>query len=172
MVSAIVCVDNNWGIGSKGNLLVHIPEDMKFFKDKTTNNMVVMGRKTYDSLPLKSLKNRTNVVITSKIDDSFKLGEAGTIFVSMDFAKTVLRAAKNSEIDLYVIGGEQIYKELFPFCSKAYVTKVNHTYENADTFFPDIDDMPEWEVESTSEIKEHNGIEYQFYKYERKRCSQ
>lgn len=168
MISAIVCVDKNWGIGSNGDLLVHIPEDIRFFRDKTQNSIVIMGRKTYDSLPSKPLKNRTNIVITSKIDSDFEIGDNGTFFMSMDFIKKILRLTpKDSSIDCYVIGGGKIYKELLPYCDKAYVTKVNYAYENADTYFPNVDKDEKWEVEESSESKVHNGIKYKFYTYKK-----
>lgn len=163
MISAIVCVDENWGIGSNGDLLVHIPEDMKFFKDITMNGMVIMGRKTYDSLPKRPLSNRTNVVITSEEN---KTPESAEVFyVSMEFAKTYLDTLPKTACERYIIGGGKIYKELLPYCDKVYVTKVFHSYDNVDTYFPNIDNIPEWEMESASEIKEYNNIKYQFCKY-------
>ncbi len=166
MISAIVCVDENWGIGYQGKLLAHIPEDMKFFKDKTTNNAVIMGRKTYDSLPLKPLPNRTNIVITSKKNKTHD--NDATSYVSMKFIKTYFDTlSQKSMANYYIIGGGQIYKELLPYCDKVYVTKVFHCYDNADTYFPNIDNIPEWEIESASEIKEYNNIKYQFCTYKK-----
>lgn len=172
MVSAIVCVDENWGIGSNNKLLAHIPEDMKFFKEKTMNSVVIMGRKTYDSLPVKPLPNRLlNIVVTSKINKMCEEDNNGAVLATMDFVKVYLKTLpKNSQANYCIIGGGQIYKELLPYCNKVYVTKVNHVYKNADTFFPNIDNTPEWEVVSTSEVKEHDGIEYQFYTYEKREC--
>lgn len=168
MISAIVAVDNNWGIGSNNKLLANIPEDMKFFKEKTVHNVVIMGRKTYESLPKKPLPNRTNVVITSKFGD-FHWEKDGTMFVSMKFIKTYLKCLPdNTPIDYYIIGGGTIYKELLPYCNNAYVTKIFNSYENVDTFFPNIDDMPKWEIEQTSEIKEYNDINYQFCTYKKR----
>ena len=166
MIAAIVCVDNNFGIGCNGDLLAHIPEDMRFFRDKTKNSIVIMGRKTYDSLPLKPLPYRTNIVITSKVKECCEIDNNGTIFVSMDFIKIFLKTlSPEAPIDYYIIGGGRIYKELLPYCDKAYVTKVNYAYENVDTYFPNIDNDKKWEVEESSEIKIYNGIEYKFYTY-------
>ena len=166
MISAIVCVDENWGIGNNGNLLVHIPEDMKFFREKTIDSVVIMGRKTYDSLPLKPLPQRTNIVITSTNNN--RPDEEDTFFVSMEFTKTYLDMLHNSPVEYFIIGGGQIYKELLPYCECAYVTKVFRCYNKADTYFPNIDNMPEWEIKSASEIKEHNNIKYQFCEYRKK----
>lgn len=168
MISAIVAVDNNWGIGSNNKLLASIPEDMKFFKEKTMHEVVIMGRKTYESLPKKPLPNRTNIVITSKFDKSY-LEKDGLFFVSMDFIKMYLETLSiNVPINYYIIGGGTIYKELLPYCECAYVTKIFNSYDNVDTFFPNIDDMPEWDIEQTSEIKEHNDINYQFCTYKKR----
>lgn len=169
MISAIVCVDENWGIGSNGDLLVHIPEDMKFFKEKTNGNTVIMGRKTYDSLPKKPLPNRENVVITNTTKNGFsiRMDEDGTVFTNLDDVKYALKLKEMDEFNIFIIGGGKIYKELLPYCDNVYVTKVFHSYNNADTYFPNIDNMPEWVMESASEIKEYNGIEYQFYTYKK-----
>lgn len=167
MVSAIVCVDKNWGIGYNNKLLINIPEDMRFFKDKTKNGVIIMGRKTYDSLPSKPLPHKINIVITSKVD-KLETDEKGIMFVSMDFIKTFLNTlSSESPIDYYVIGGGKIYNELLPYCSKAYVTKVNIS-KNADTYFPNLDNLSEWEVSETSDSKTYNGFNYKFYTYKNK----
>lgn len=169
MISAIVCVDQNWGIGYKGDLLIKIPEDMAFFKEKTSGNTVIMGRKTYDSLLIKPLPNRENVVITNNFLNGYNLrrDENGTVFTDLISIKDVLRLKEMEEYNVFIIGGGQIYKELLPYCEYIYVTKVFHCYDNADTYFPNIDNIPEWVTESTSEIKEYNNIKYQFCKYRR-----
>lgn len=169
MICAICSVDENWGIGSNRDLLVHIPEDMKFFKEKTKDNTVIMGRKTYDSLPTKPLPNRENVVITNNFENDFHLkrDENGTTFTDLISVKDVLRLKMMDEYNIFIIGGGQIYKELLPYCEYVYVTKVFHCYENVDTYFPNIDNIPEWEMESASEIKEYNNIKYQFCTYKK-----
>ena len=167
MISAIVCVDENWGIGSNGDLLIHIPEDMKFFKEKTIGNTVIMGRKTYDSLHKKPLPNRENVVITNK-----PMLKDGIVFANLNRVKDVFefmnKFNEQAYNNMFIIGGGQIYKELLPYCEYAYVTKVYRTYENVDTYFPNIDKMQEWEIECQSEIKEYNDVKYQFYTYRKK----
>lgn len=169
MISAIVCVDKNWGIGYQGELLTHIPEDIKFFKEMTTNNVVIMGRKTYESLPVKPLSNRTNIVITSKVNGK-EINKDGVMFVSMDFIKTYLETLSPiSPIDYYIIGGGQIYKELLPYCHTSYVTKVNCAYKNVDTYFPNLDEIKNWEewVEEDNKSRWYYGVEYKFCVYER-----
>ena len=166
MTSAIVCVDKNWGIGYDGKLLVHIPEDMRFFKYMTSNSVVIMGRKTYESLPSKPLPNRINVVITSKIDRDWEVDENGTVFASMDVVKMYLSFIHPlMPIDYIIIGGGQIYKELLPYCDNAYVTKVDYTYENVDAYFPNLDENKEWEMAKDGEEKIYDGLKYKFCIY-------
>lgn len=177
MISAIVAVDANYGIGSKGKLLTHIPEDMKMFKKLTTNNIVVMGRKTYESLPKKPLPNRTNIIVTSQPSNypEFDINNINNKVVAcdMDDITWVLnsikknKSLKNEDDDIYIIGGGQIYKKLLPFCERVYITKVFHAYNNVDTYFPNIDEMSEWKMTSASEVKEYNGIKYQFCIYDK-----
>ena len=174
MISAIVCVDKNWGIGGNGDLLVHIPEDMQFFKKMTDGNMIIMGRKTYDSLQVKPLPNRINCVVTSNIDDKncLEIRKKYTICVNMETAKMMLEDSSFTPQDIYIIGGASIYKELLPYCEYAHVTKVFNSYDNADTYFPNIDNMSEWELLNAREIKEYNGIKYQFCTYRKKDIEQ
>lgn len=165
MICTIVCADENWAIGNNGNLLANIPEDMKFFKEKTMNSVVIMGRKTYDSLLVKPLPNRINYIVTSKTTSKKYDYINNCYFMSMDSAKDYLLSDPSPYTNIFIIGGGMIYKELLPYCEKVYLTKVLHGYKNADTYFPNIDIMPEWEMESESEIKEYNGIKYKFYEY-------
>lgn len=170
MIAAVVCVDSNYGIGSQNDLLANIPEDMKMFKKITTGGAVVVGRKTYDSLPKKPLPNRENIIITSKADKKPKIQKDGTIYSNMEYIKAWLSKEEviSQNNGIYVIGGGMIYKELLPLCERVYITKVFHAYEDVDTYFPNIDEMPEWEMTSASEIKEHDGIQYQFCVYDRR----
>lgn len=171
MISAIVCVDNNWGIGYKGELLEYIPEDIKFFKEKTTNNVVIMGRKTYESMMSKPLPYRTNIVITSRISspcEVCEIDENGTIFMTIDFVKLYLSTLhSDNPIDYYIIGGGQLYKELLPYCSKSYVTKINNSFKNVDTYFPNLDNEKEWTETESGEGKMYYGIQYKFCIYEK-----
>ena len=162
MISAIVAVDNNWGIGFNGDLLEHIPEDLKHFKRLTTESMVVMGRKTWDSLPRKPLPNRLNMVITNQP----RHYEEMTVFTNLDEIKIRMKYADVND-KWFVIGGGIIYKELLPLCEKVYVTKIYKEHDNIDTYFPDLDLSNEWKGTSSSEIKEYDGVKYQFWLYER-----
>ena len=162
MISAIVAVDNNWGIGYNGNLLEKIPEDMKYFKELTTNNVVIMGRKTWDSLPKKPLPNRTNIVITSQ-----KKGEEnGAKFMTLEDAMRY--AIVNRPTDVFIIGGGQIYKKLLPICSRVYVTKILKNHKDIDTYFPNLDKDPEWETSTCTELRfSEKDIPYAFLTYDR-----
>ena len=165
MISAIVAVDEDWGIGFNGELLEKIPEDMKYFKELTTGNTVVMGRKTWDSLPIKPLPNRGNFIISRETP---LLMENKAIRMNLDMIKDTMEA--NKDENYFIIGGGQIYKELLPLCDRVYVTKIFKSHENVDTYFPDLDE-PEmwntWKVTNQSKVKVYNDIMYQFWTYDR-----
>lgn len=165
MISAIVAVDENWGIGFNGELLEKIPEDLKYFKELTTGNTVVMGRKTWDSLPIKPLPNRGNFIISRETP---LLMENKAIRMNLDMIKDTMKT--NKDENYFIIGGGQIYKELLPLCDRVYVTKIFKSHENVDTYFPDLDE-PEmwntWKVTNQSEVKVYNDIMYQFWTYDR-----
>ena len=163
MISAIVAVDENWGIGFNGELLEKIPEDMKQFRLLTHKRTILMGRKTWDSLPKKPLPDRLNLVITRgerKFDNM-------TVFINMEEAKVRAKeAAKNHNDEWFVIGGDQIYKELLPFCDRVYVTKIFKSHNNVDTYFPTLE-QKEWKITYQSEILTFNNLQYQFLTYDR-----
>ena len=166
MISAIVAVDENWGIGFNGELLEKIPEDMKHFKKLTTNSILVMGRKTWDSLPIKPLPNRLNMVISHSSREV--LGDL-SIRIDLNEAKIRLAMADSSE-SWFIIGGGQIYKELLPLCDRIYVTKIFKSHENVDTYFPDLDEPEMWDTWKPvhmGKTKVYNDLLYQFWTYDR-----
>lgn len=143
-LSIIVAIANNNAIGFENKLLVNLPKDMKWFRDNTIDNTVIMGRKTYESLKIKPLPNRKNIVLSKKgILDSENI--------------VVVRSLEElwnetSEISSnFVIGGEQVYSLLLPFVNKLYITRIYKTFEKADAFFPKID-MSKWSL-----IYKHNN---------------
>ena len=161
-MNLIVAVDKNWAIGLKGDLLVSIPQDMKFFRETTKGKVVAMGRKTLESFPNGlPLKNRVNVVLTS--DKNYKVKDA-VIVHSVE--EMVAELQKYNEEDIFVIGGETVYRQLLPYCKKAYITKINHAY-HADTHFPNLDEDPAWEMTGISEEQTYFDLEYVFTIYER-----
>lgn len=163
-MNIIVAVDEKWGIGYKNELLVRIPADQRFFRETTTGNVVIMGRKTLESFPGgQPLKNRTNIVITSKED--YQLKDAIVVH-SVEEALEQVKDVPSENV--YVIGGASIYEQMLSLCDTAHVTKVNYTYQ-ADTYFPDLDEMPEWEITGESEEQTYYDLEYTFVKYEKRK---
>lgn len=161
-MNLIVAVDKNWAIGLKNKLLVSIPADMKFFRETTMGKVVVMGRRTLESFPNgQPLKGRTNIVLTR--DKNYQVKDA-TVVHSLEELLNELKQYNEEEI--YVIGGESIYRLLLPYCKVAHVTKINHAYE-ADTYFPNLDEMEDWEITGVSDEQTYFDLEYEFVRYER-----
>ena len=156
MISAIVAVDNNWGIGYKGDLLISIPQDLKRFKSLTTGNIVIMGSKTWDSLPKKPLPNRTNMVI-----DFDKKNE---YYFSMEEVKNKLLQEKDSEF--FIIGGGSIYEQLLSYCDRVYVTKIYKSFDNVDTYFPNLNNS-DWICTPVGDIMSYQDVEYQYWIYDK-----
>jgi dihydrofolate reductase len=163
-MNLIVAVDNNWAIGYQNKLLVSIPADMRFFRDETTNKVVIMGRNTLETFPSgQPLKNRVNIVITSKKE--YKVKDAIVVHCLED----ALEAVKNyKSSDVYVIGGESVYRQLLPLCDVAHITKIDYSYL-ADTYFPNLDEMDDWVLAEESEEQTYYDLPYTFCRYERKK---
>ncbi len=156
----IAAVTEDWGIGYKGNLLISIPDDMKFFRETTANSVVIMGRCTLESFPgKKPLKNRVNIVLST--DKSLAIDNATCL---SDISQLSNELKKYEGKKVFVIGGEAIYKQLLPYCCNAYITKIQ-TVLPADKFFPNLDAEPDWFLTSQGEILEHDGIRYSFTTY-------
>lgn len=172
MIAAIVAVDANWGIGFDGELLERIPEDMKRFRELTEGDVVVMGRKTWDSLPVQPLPKRDNLIISSTLRFAeMKNGYPVGAF-PLETLQATLAFAKHGYIvphkDFFIIGGGQIYEQLLPYCDRVYVTKIHRAYPNVDTYFPvDLDESSEWRQVETGETHEYNSVSYHFLTYER-----
>lgn len=160
-MNLIVAVDKNWAIGKENKLLVSIPADMKFFRETTKGNIVVMGRKTLESFPQQQpLKNRVNIVISRNPD--YKVKDA----IVVGSVEEAVEECKKHEGEVYVIGGESIYRAMLPYCKTALITKIDHAYE-ADTYFPNLDEDPVWELTGETEEQTYFDLEYVFTKYER-----
>ena len=160
-MNAIVVVDQNWGIGREGNLLVHLPGDLKYYKEKTIGNHIIVGRKTLESFPGgKPLPGRENIVLTRDP------GYAKDGCVICHTVEDVQDAVKDYDPEtVFVAGGAEIYQEFFSLCDVFYVTKIDETFE-ADRYFPDLDEMG-LKVAWESELQEEKGITYRFLKYVR-----
>ena len=158
----IAAVDKNWGIGKNNDLLVSIPADMKMFRTETSGKVVVMGRKTLESFPGGlPLKNRTNIVLSGNPDYQVK----GAIVVH-SLQELLEEIKKYPKDQVYCIGGDSVYKMLLPYCDTAQVTKIDFAYE-ADRYFPNLDEMPQWQVAAESEEQTYFDLEYRFVRYER-----
>ena len=161
-MNLIVAVDKNWAIGKDNKLLVSIPQDMKFFRETTIGKVVVMGRKTLETFPGgQPLKQRTNIVLTT--DKNYSVKDAIVVHTIDELLEEL---KKYNDEDIFVIGGESIYRQMLPYCTLAHVTKINHVYE-ADTYFPNLDEMDEWAVTGVSDEQTYFNLEYEFVRYER-----
>ena len=148
-MKAIVAVDKNWGIGKDGDLLLSIPEDMKFFRKTTSGGVVIMGRKTLDSFPGGNpLKNRINIVLTRNT----RFEKEGVIVVhneeELDLELEKIKTSENGEELMekaFVIGGASVYGQLLDKCETIYVTKMDKAFD-ADVFFPNLDEKDDWEI--------------------------
>ncbi len=160
-MNLIVAADKNWAIGKDNKMMWSIPADMRFFRETTKGNVVIMGRKTLESFPQgQPLKNRVNIVITR--NPGYKVKDA----VIVHSVEEAVKKAAEYEGEIFVIGGESIYREMLPYCDKAFVTKIDHAFD-ADTYFPNLDEDGEWKMTKISEEQTCFNLEYYFTVYER-----
>lgn len=161
-MNTIVSVDKNWGIGYQNDLLFHVPEDMRFFKSMTTGKTVVMGEKTFYSLPnQKPLKDRNNIVLSD--NPSLRI-EGVTVCNSLEELLSHLKQF-NPE-DVFIIGGQAVYELMLPYCSAAFITQFNARAE-ADKHFPNLSKSKEWKLAERSTPVESKGLTFTFDRYER-----
>ena len=161
-MNIIVAVDKNWSIGNQGQLLVSIPEDKKMFRDETLGKVIVMGRKTLESLPGKQpLYGRTNIVLTRNPDYKVK----GAV-VCHSLLEVREELDKYPEENCFIIGGQSIYEQFLPFCNTAHVTYIDYTY-SADTYFPNLDKDPSWEMTAESDEQTYFDLCYTFRMYKK-----
>ena len=161
-MNLIAAVDKNWAIGLHNKLLASIPEDMKFFRETTTGKVVVMGRKTLESFPGgRPLKNRVNIVLTR--DRSYQVKGAIVVYSLEELMREL---EKYPSQDVYVVGGESVYRLLLDYCDVAHITKIDYAYQ-ADAWFPNLDEREEWVITADSEEQTCFDLEYRFLKYEK-----
>lgn len=159
-MNCIVNVDEKWGIGRQGELLFTISDDLKRFRTLTTGKTVVLGRKTLSTFPSgRPLKNRRNIILSANPDYSV---EGAEVCRSVEEVLALTKDLPAEEI--CIIGGASIYEVFLPYCHMAQITKTLHD-GNADRFFPNLDEMENWEIMSSSEVLEENGIRYQYVDY-------
>lgn len=156
----ILVMDNDNAIGRGGELLCRLPEDMKRFRELTTGSVVIMGRKTYESFPKRPLPNRENLVLSRSVKEL----EGAEVFTDIE---RVLKRVENSEKTVFVIGGEEIYRQLAPYCDEALITRV---YENfgGDAFFEEIERDPAWLLAESSPVIETGCRRIRFFRYVRR----
>lgn len=161
-MNIIAAVDRNWGIGLQGRLLVTIPSDQKWFQQMTKGKVIVAGRKTLltfpNGLPLPA---RENIILTS--DRGFQI-KGARIARSMEEALYMLSGYR--EEDIFIAGGESIYRQFLPYCKVAHITSIDYEYQ-ADAYFPNLDKLPEWKLTEDSDEQTYFDLEYTFRKYER-----
>lgn len=154
----IVAADRSWGIGKDGDLLVHIPEDLKRFKALTTGHPVILGRRTLSTFPGgKPLPGRRNLVLSRNPDFH---PQGVEVFSDLD---ALMQAAPE---DSFVIGGGQVYRQLLDRCQTAYVTRLTRSFP-ADSFFPDLDQDPNWVLISSSGPFTHGSLKFRYDTYQR-----
>ena len=165
----VVAVDKNWGIGNKGGLLAHVRADLRYFQSLTKGNVVILGSKTLATFPNgMPLKNRENIILSRRIDFS---PEGATVVHSL---AELLETLKNYDTEtVFVIGGSTVYDLLLEYCDTAYVTKFDKEFES-DAFFCNLDESPEWELESVGKKQISNpetdtvsDMEFAFCVYKR-----
>lgn len=167
-MNLIVAVDRKWGIGRDNKLLASIPGDMKYFKEHTTGKVVVMGRKTLESMPgSKGLPNRTNYVLTH--DESY---EAERAIVVNSEEELFAELEKYDADDVYLIGGASMYNKYYNRCNKLYITMMDADL-NADTFVKQMTKNNNFKIvkDGKNDYREENGIRYRFVVCERKRAT-
>lgn len=169
MISIIVAIAENYAIGKKGDLLCHLPADLKHFKEITSGKTVMMGERTFFSLPKHPLPNRRNIVLTDIAGKTFEGAEA--VYSIEEAVKVSQKPTANSQCDeVFVIGGGMVYRQMMPLADKLYITHIHHSWEDADTFFPEIK-AEEWELESAEKhyADESNPYDFTFCTYNRRR---
>ena len=162
MISIIVAVAENYAIGKKGDLLCHMPADLKHFKTITSGHTVMMGERTFLSLPKHPLPNRRNIVLTDVKGKTFDGAE--TVY-SLD----EMVAQVNPDEEAFVIGGGMVYRQMMERADKLYITHIHHSWPDADTFFPEIDPKV-WKQLSAERhsADENNPYDYTFAEYGRR----
>ncbi|MCB2299086.1 dihydrofolate reductase [Clostridium tagluense] len=163
-MNLIAAVDLNWGIGYNTKLLVKIPEDMKYFKEKTIGKVIVMGRNTLESLPdKKPLEQRVNIVLTKN-----RSYNCESVILCYSLEELFKELKKYNEEDIFIIGGQSIYAQLMPHCDKAYITRIYKEYVH-NKVLANLDNNNQWQKISTSEKQQFKeDIYYTFNTYIKK----
>lgn len=163
-MNIIAAVDNNWAIGNRNELLVRIPNDQKHFREETIGKVIVLGRKTLETFPQgQPLYGRTNIILSRNPDYHVK-----NAIVVHSIEELLEELKPYASEDIYIAGGESVYRQLLPYCDVAHITRIDRSYE-ADRYFPDLDKLPEWQLTQDSDEQTYFDVEYVFQKYEKKK---
>ena len=161
-ISIVGAVDKKWGIGLNNKLLISIPADMKQFAELTTGHVCIMGRNTLQSLPgCRPLVNRVNIVLSR--DKDFKV--AGVTVVNT-VEEALKEASKYTGKEIFIIGGESMYKEFLPYADTAYITYIDYAYQ-ADRHMPNLDEDEQWQLINESDEQTYFNVEYYYRKYKK-----
>ena len=161
-MNLIAAVDQNWGIGYRGHLLVQIPADQKYFRELTKGKVIVLGRKTLATFPNGiPLAQRTNIVLSG--DRNFSI-RGGIVVHSVEEAWKELK--QYAEEDIFIVRGASVYRQFLPYCKTAYITKIDYAYQ-ADCYMVNLVQESEWQVVEKSEEQTYFDLEYYFYQYKR-----
>lgn len=166
-MNLIAAVDKNWAIGKENQLLVSIPNDMKYFRELTMNKIVILGRKTMEAFQNgQPLINRVNLVLSN--DEKLQIKNALVLHSKEEVLKELdeLYSQGYSEEDVFVIGGDSVYHQFVDNCDMAYITKIEHVYE-ADAYCPNLDERADWQLVEQSEEQTYFDLEYAFLKYKK-----
>ena len=169
-MNIIMAVDEQWNIGIDDKLLAYFPIDLQRFKNITEGQVIVMGRATFESLPVRPLPNRRNAVITSRPES---LPSNVSAYTSIeDFLIDKREFLENNFItgympNIYLIGGGNLISQLLPYCNRAFITKIHHTFEEANKTMPNLDKDPEWKLILESAPIEEDGYTYSYCLYEK-----
>ena len=160
----IFAVDKNWNIGYGGKMLAHLPEDLQRFRKITEGNIVIMGRKTLEAIPGQNpLPNRINILVTRKNEFNNK---GFYIINDLDNLLPLLKEIDpKDQMEVFVTGGETIVRQLMPYCTKAYITKILNSFENTDTCIPNLDIDNSWKISNESRIYTEGELKYKYVDY-------
>lgn len=159
-MNMIAAVDKNWAIGYRGNLLVRIPADQKWFQTVTMGKVIVAGRKTLETFPNgMPLLGRRNIILSENRGLQIR---GAQVAHSLDETMELLKPFKSE--DIFIVGGESIYRQFLPYCSVAHITRIDYAYE-ADAYFPNLELLPEWRLTADSEEQTYFDLEYTFQRF-------
>ncbi|HLR21137.1 MAG TPA: dihydrofolate reductase [Tissierellaceae bacterium] len=160
----VYSADENWAIGYEGDVLIKISEDLKRFRKITIKNIIIMGRKTFESLPdSKALDSRINIILTR--EKEYNPPNSVVVHSIEELFQRLKEINPEGKMENYLIGGGNLANQLLDNCKKAYITKIFKTFDKADTFLHNLDEDDKWEVEETSNIYYQDEVGYQYVNY-------